>query len=97
VNHSLNTVNTGDHLLLIIIPAVWLALGAFFVLVCVGAARADTLIRADTLMSATPTPTPAPAPAPARNGSPAMRRGVLVMLEDHRRHAATTRRSPARL
>ena len=51
-----------------LIPAVWLALGAFFVLVCVGAARADSAASA-TLRT-------------AGNRSPAARRGSLVRLED---------------
>ena len=60
-----------NHVLLILIPVVWVALMGFFVLLCRGAARADTM-----LLVGSPSPSSAPR-APQRGG--------LTLLEDHPR------------
>jgi len=55
-----------DHMLLILIPILWLAVAAFFVFVCRGAAQADSLM----------------ASTPARTLTPTVRRGAVTLFED---------------
>jgi hypothetical protein len=70
-------------MILILIPAVWLALVAFFVLLCRSAGRADALLSATMADSDRREP----------------RRGALVLFEQprtHVRHDQRLRRSDAR-